>query len=93
MHQVHFHAVHQQLHDCYVSDDSDAISTARVSADHTYCHVVDVDGARGRSCDGVHGASDSGVDGGVEIRALHAVVEDWEELADAGIGQAASFVP
>jgi len=61
-------------------DDGYTISTARVSADHTYCHVVD--GARGRRCDGVHCASNGGVDGGVEKRALHAVIKGREELAD-----------
>jgi len=61
---------------------------ARVSADHTYCHVVD--GVRRRRR--VHGTSNGGVNGGVEKRALRAVVEGGEELADTRIGQATRFV-
>ena len=51
------------------------------TADHScQCHVED--GARGRRRDGVYGASNGGVDGGVEKRALRAVVEGGEEHAD-----------
>ena len=89
MQQTHSHAAQHQLQDCCISNDGDAISTASTTDLTCHCHVVD--GAQRRRRDGVHRASNGCVDGGVEKRALRAVVEGREELAGAVIGHAAQF--